>query len=152
MDVSAQWGLPPGFQPVRYIISEEAKDAVRGVLKPQEPVIISIGNEADTIAIVATPHRVLSVKTSGLGAGVKGAMIREYPWDGIFDIVITPMTHNVKLAFHFRSSDGRTVETGRRASMAKEQVENLMAFEKVGGQDVFRALLQVWNYKKTQAD
>lgn len=151
MDVAEQWGLPPGFAPVRYSISDDAKNALRGRLPAGEPVIISISNEGDTIAIVATPSRLFSVKTNSLGAGAAGANIREYPWEGVFDIVSTPMTHNLKIAVHFRSSDGKKVEVGRRAMLAKPHVDNLMPFEIEGGQQVFRSLLQVWNYKRALA-
>lgn len=151
MDQAAQWGLPPGFTPVRYVISDDAKVVVRDLLKPNEPVIVSISNEGDTIAIVATPFRVLVVKTAGLGAGRSGASVKEYPWEGIFDIVLSPLALNVKFAIHYRSVDGRTVEVGRRAMIAKPHVDNLMAYEKAGGQEVFKALLKIWNYKKAMA-
>ncbi|RYG75422.1 hypothetical protein EON80_00740 [bacterium] len=148
MDMAEQWGLPPGFAPVRYSISDDAKNALRGQLPAGEPVVISISNEGDTVAIVATPSRLFSVKTGSLGAGAGGASVREYPWEGVFDFVMTPMTHNLKIAIHFRSSDGRKVEVGRRAMMGKPVVDNLMPFEIEGGQQVYRALLQVWNYKR----
>jgi hypothetical protein len=151
MDMAEQWGLPPGFAPVRYIISDDAKNALRGRLPAGEPVVISISNEGDTVAIVATPSCLFSVKTGSLGAGAAGASIREYPWEGVFNLVVTPMTHNLKIAVHFRSSDGRKVEVGRRAMMAKPAVENLMPFEIEAGQQVFRALLQIWNYKRATA-
>jgi hypothetical protein len=152
MDMAQEWGLPPGFAPVRYIISDDAKNALRGQLPVGEPVIVSISNEGDTITIVATPSRLFTVKTGSLGAGALGASVREYPWEGVFNFVMTPMTHNLKIAVHYRSSDGRKIEVGRRAMMAKPAVENLMPFEIEAGTQVFRALLQVWNFKKAAAE
>ena len=153
MDVAEQWGLPPGFRPVRYVISDAAKAALRGVLGPNEPVIISISNEGDSVAIVGTPFRVFTVKTSELGgSGVSGANVKEFPWEGIQDIVLGPLSLNVKISLVYRSSDGRIVATGRKAALAKEHTDHLMAFEKVGGTEIFRALLQVKNYKKMVAE
>lgn len=151
MDVAEQWGLPPGFAPVRYSISDDAKNALRGRLPAGEPVIISISNEGDTVAIVATPSRLFSVKTGALGAGAAGVNVREFPWEGVFNFVAMPMTHNLKIAVHFRSSDGKKVEVGRRAMLAKPAIENLMPFEIEAGQQVFQALLQIWNYRKAMA-
>ncbi|MBW3635220.1 MAG: hypothetical protein KY445_01985 [Armatimonadetes bacterium] len=150
MDIAQQWGLPPEFVPVRYAISDDAKNALRGVLQAGEPVIVSIANEGDTVSIVATPQRLFTVKTAQYGAGAAGASVKEFPWAGIFDIVMTPMTLNLKIAVHYRSNDGRKAEVGRRAMLAKPAVENLMPFELVGGEEVFRALLQIWNSRRAE--
>jgi hypothetical protein len=146
MDFS-QWGLPQTFLPARYAISDEVKNALRGIISG-EPVLVSIANEGDTVSIVATPNRLFTIKTSQLGAGAAGASVREYPWEGVFDLVMTPMTHNLKIAVHFRTVDGRKPEVGRRAALGKPAIENLMPFESVAGAEVFRALLQLWNTKR----
>ena len=146
----ADWGLPPDFSPVRYALSDEAKNAIRPLLNPNEPVVVSLANEGDTVTIVATPQRVFVVKTGALGAGASGTNVREFPFEGIFDIVKRPQTHNLTLAIHYRSNDGKRVEVGRRALLARERVENLMPFEIAAGEDVFRALLQIWNWKRAQ--
>lgn len=148
MDSSQQWGLPPDFSPARFTISDEVKAALRARLTPGDPVVISIANESDTVSIVATPGCLWTVKTGSLGAGAAGVSIREYPWEGLTNIVQTPMTHNLKIALHFRSNDGRTVEVGRRAMLAKPAVENLMPFESEAGAEVCRALLQIWNTRR----
>lgn len=152
MDVAEKWGLPPGFRPIRFALSDATKESLRSVLNPNEPVIISISNEGDTVAIVATPTRVFSIKTTEMSAGASGASVRVYPWEGIFDLTMTPMTHNIKIAIEFRSSDGRTVEVGRKAKLAKPKTEQLTPFETVGGQEAFRGLLQIWNYKRSTAE
>ncbi len=151
MDSAQQWGLPPGFAPARYAISDEVKAALRGRLTAGDPVIVSIANESDTVSIVATPGRLFTVKTGGLGAGATGVAVREYPWDSIQNMVQTPMTHNLKIAVHFRSNDGRTIESGRRAILAKPAVENLMPFEIEAGTEVFSALMQIWNARRAAA-
>lgn len=147
MDITQQWGLPADFAPVRYAISDDVKNALRGSING-EPVLVTIANEGDTVSIVATPNRLFTIKTSQLGAGAAGVSVREYPWEGVFDLVMTPMTLNLKIAVHFRSNDGRKPEVGRRAALAKPAVENLMPFESVGGAEVFRAMLQLWNTKR----
>lgn len=150
MDSAQQWGLPPNFTPVRYAISDAAKAAVRPFLQANEPVVVSLGNEGDTIAIVGTPQRLLVIKTSTLGGGAAGAAVKEFPWEGLRDIVSRPQTLNLTLALHYNSNDGRRVEVGKRARLAKDAVDNLMAFELVAGQEVFVALLQISNWKKAQ--
>lgn len=144
--------LPPGFVPVRYAVSDEVKNALRPLLVAGEPVVVSIANESDTVSIVATPMRVFSVKTGALGAGAAGIATREYVWEAIFDIVQTPMTHNLKIALHFRSNNGKTIEIGRRALLAKPAVENLMPFENQAGSEVCHALLQLWNNARANAN
>jgi hypothetical protein len=144
--------LPPEFVPARYMISDEVKAALRPLLNAGEPVLVSIANESDTVSIVATPQRLFTVKTGALGSGAAGIAIREYPWLGVFDIVQTPMTHSLKIAVHFRSNNGKVVEVGRRALLAKPAVENLMPFENQSGSEVCRALLQLWNLARASAE
>ncbi len=144
--------LPPNFVPVRTAISDETKAALRPLLQERgEPVLVSIANESDTVSIVATASRMWTVKTGALGAGAAGVLVREYPWDAVFDLVQTPMTHNLKIALHFRSNNGKSIEVGRRALLAKPAVENLMPFENQSGTEVFRALLQLWNFHRAKA-
>ena len=137
--------LPANFVPARYAVSDEVKAALQPLFGVNEPVLVSISNESDTIAIVATPQRMWTVKTGALGAGATGVALREYPWEAVFNIVQTPMTHNLKIAIHFRSNNGKTIEVGRRALLAKPAIENLMPFENQSGSEVYEALLQLWN-------
>lgn len=143
--------LPPGFTPARFVISDEVKSALRPLLVLGEPVVVSIANESDTVSIVATPSCLFTVKTGSLGAGAAGVAVRQYPWEGVFDIVPTPMTHNLKIAIHFRSNNGKTIEVGRRAMLAKPAVEPLMPFENQSGSEVVAALLQLWNFHRQRA-
>lgn len=144
---SQQWGLPPDFSPVRYAISDAAKNALRPLLNG-EPVVISLANESDTVAMVATPERLFAVKTGELGSGAGGVALREFPWEGVENLVMTPVTHNLRIAVHYRTSNGKTVEVGRRARLAKAAVEYLMPFEKAAGEAVFEALRALWEWKK----
>lgn len=146
-DTAAQWGLPPGFQPVRHAIGDDVKSLIRDLLRPNEPVIVSIANEGNTISLIATPQRVFSVRT-GATAGVTGFNVREFPWEGIADLRLQAMPLNVKIAVHFRTSDGRTVEVGRRAAMGKPAVDNLMPFETAAGTAAFEAIHGIWHYKR----
>ena len=150
MDNNPNWGLPPAFTPVRYAVSDAAKSAVRPLLAANEPVIISLGNEGNSVSLVGTPRRLFVIKISDLGGGAAGAKIREFPWEGIAQIVKRPQTHNLTLALHFRSNDGKTVEVGRRAALAKPAVDNLMAFEIAAGEEIFLVLMQMVNWTKAQ--
>ena len=151
MDAATQWGLPPGFQPARYSVPDDVKEVVRGVLHANEPVIVSITNEGDNISIIATPERLLAVRAGGAGAGVTGYNVKEFPWEGITNLVLQQMALNAKFAIDYKTSDGRTVEVGRRAAMGKAAVDNLMPFEVTAGSEVFEALHAVWQYKKAMA-
>lgn len=151
MNAAAQWGLPPEFAPVRYAISDDAKNVVRGLLQPNEPVIVSISNEGDAVTIVATPYRVFVIKTNSYGAGASGAAVREFPYEGIERIVMRPQVLNLTLALHYRTSDGKKVEVGRRAKLAKPAVDNLMAFEIAAGEEVYDALFKIWEFKQNNA-
>jgi hypothetical protein len=149
MNNTQSWGLPPEFVPVRYALSDATKNALRGLMQPNEPVVVSIANEGDTVSLVATPERLFAVKTAQMGAGASGVSVKEFPWEGVFNLVMTPMSFNLKIAVHFRSNDGRKVEVGRRALLAKPAVENLMPFELAAGEEAFNALMQLWNNKRT---
>jgi hypothetical protein len=151
MDAATQWGLPPGFQPARFSVPDGVKEVVRGVLHANEPVIVSITNEGDNISVIATPERVLAVRAGGAGAGVTGFSVKEYPWAGITNLVLQQMALNAKYAIHYRTSDGRTVEIGRRAAMGKPAIDNLMPFESEAGAEAFEALHSVWQHKKAAA-
>ena len=151
MDAAQRWGLPPDFQPARYPVPDEVKEVVRGVLHANEPVIISITNEGDNISVIATPERLLAVRAGGAGAGVTGFSVKEYPWAGITNLVLQQMALNAKFAIHYRTSDGRTVEVGRRAAMGKAAVDNLMPFELNAGGQAFEALHSIWQHKRAAA-
>ncbi|HEX8237359.1 MAG TPA: hypothetical protein VF600_15470 [Abditibacteriaceae bacterium] len=146
-DAAVRWGLPPGFSPARFPIAEDVKELLRDMLRPGEPVIVTLGNEGNSIFIVATPQRVFSIR-SGLVAGITGFTVREFPWEGISDLRLQAAALNVKIAIHFKSTDGRTVEVGRRAALAKSAVDNLAPFETHAGTQAFEAIHTVWHYKK----
>ena len=148
MDVATQWGLPEGFQPVRYAISDSVKEILRGLLRPNEPVVISLANEGDTISLVGTPYRLFAVKTNPLMSGAAGNNARDFPWEAITDLKLGQAALNVKFSVHFRSSNGRTPEVGRRAAMGKPVVENYMPFESAAGQEVFAAMTAIIAHKR----
>ncbi|MBV9468374.1 MAG: hypothetical protein JO316_02225 [Abitibacteriaceae bacterium] len=147
VDPAVQWGLPPGFQPVRYAVSDEVKEVVRSLLQPNEPVIVSIANEGNTISLVATPYRLFSIRSGGIVAGVTGANVREFPWAGITNMVLQQAALNVKIVLHFKSSNGRDVEVGQRARLAKAATDNLMPFESAAGAEAFQAIYNVWQHR-----
>ena len=148
MSNAAQWGLPPEFSPARFPIPDDAKAAVRPMLGGAEPVVISLANDENAIALVGTPQRLLVVKLSGLSAGAAGVNVREFPWEGIARIVATPLSFQLKIALHFRSSNGRTVEVGRRAHLGKANVENLAGFDLDNGNAAVAAMMQIWESKR----
>ena len=148
MSNAAQWGLPPEFSPARFPIPDDAKAAVRPMLGEAEPVVISLANDENAIALVGTPQRLLVVKLSGLSAGAAGVNVREFPWEGIARIVATPLSFQLKIALHFRSSNGRTVEVGRRAHLGKANVENLAGFDLDNGNAAVAAMMQIWESKR----
>ena len=142
------WGLPEGFQPVRYPIPDAAKEVLRPLLTANEPVLVTLANEGNTITLVATPLRVLSVKTGEQVAGAAGAAVKEYPYEGITDMKIQSAAINVKIAIHFKTTNkGRTVEVGQRAKLAKDHVDNIMPFESTAGAEAFKAIYDVWVHK-----
>ena len=151
-DAALRWGLPPGFRPLCFPVATEVKELMRTLLNADEPVIATLANEGDSISVVATPHRVFSIR-SGMTAGVTGFTVREFPWEGISDLRLQSMPMNIKIAIHFKSTDGgRTAEVGRRAVMAKPAVDNLTLFESGAGTQVFEALYGIWQHKKSLPD
>src|SRR4028119_1290101 len=114
-DAAVRLGLPPGLMPARFPIADDVKDLIRDMLSPGEPVIVTLSNEGNSISLVATSQRVFSIR-SGLVAGVTGFTVREFPWEGISDLRLQAAALNVKISIHFKSTDGRTVEVGRRAA------------------------------------
>lgn len=147
-DPAVLWGLPPGFEPLRQPIPDAAKQVLLPMLSADEPVLVTIANEGDSITLVATPLRVLSVKTGGAQAGATGASVKEYPYEGITDMKIQSAAINVKIALHFKTTNnGRTVETGHRAKLAKDHVDNLMPFESTSGAEAFKAIYDIWVHK-----
>lgn len=147
-EVSTKWGLPAGFQPVRFAINDQVKQIIRGLLGANEPVIVTVANESDNVAIVATTQRVFTVRT-GQGAGVTGVTTREFPWEAITDMRLTQMGTNVKIAIHFKSKDGgRTAETGKRAAFGKDATDELKPFETNAGTTAFEAIHVVYHFQK----
>lgn len=150
MSIAEQWGLPPDFQPVRFEIQENVKAVMRDVLNANEPVIVSITNRSGSITLLATPQRLFSVKTGNLsGAGVTGCQVKEYPWEGIDKLIAQQAADNLRVALHYRSSNGVTVETGRRAKMGRPAVDYLTPFEWDNGSLAFAAIYAVWEAKKS---
>ena len=147
-NVATLWGLPDGFEPVRFPIPDAAKEAVRPLLSASEPVIVMLSNEGDSISLIATPLRVLVVKTGEQQAGATGASIKEFPYEGIADMKIQSAAINVKISLHFKSTNnGRTIEVGQRAKLAKDHVDNLMPFESMAGAQAFKAIYDVWVHR-----
>ena len=151
MDTSEKWGLPPGFSPVRFSIPDDAKNAVRGELGAGEPVIVSLCNEDEVVTLLATPERVISIRVQEMGVNAGQAQLKSFPWSGLFDITMRPQAATVSLVLEYRTSDnGKTVEVGKRAQLGKAKSDTFAPFSKNEGEAVFRALLQVWNWKKAQ--
>jgi len=146
-NAAVRWGLPPGFAPARYAISDGVKEVVRDLLGADEPVVVTLANEGDSISLVATPKRLFSIR-SGMGAGVTGFNVREFPWDGIADLRLQASSLNVKIAIHFKTVDGRIVEVGRRAALGKPAVDNLTPFEPSAGTQAFEAIHAIWHHKR----
>ncbi len=147
-DAANLWGLPDGFEPVRFPIPDAAKQAVRPILGANEPVLVMISNEGSSVTIIATPLRVLSVKTGDSQAGATGASVKEYPYEGITDMKIQSAAINVKIAIHFKTTNnGRTAEVGQRMKLAKDHVDNVMPFESTGGAQAFKAIYDIWVHK-----
>src|SRR5689334_4251724 len=120
MDTALRRGLPEGFTPIRYAISEETKDMIRGLLEPREPVVATIANERDTVIVRATPQPLFTIKTKTLGgAGVTGFSTKQFPSEAITNLVLQPASMNVVFQTHYKSNDGIKIEVGRRAKMAK---------------------------------
>ena len=148
MDIAQRWGLPESFTPIRYAISEETKEMMRGVLEPNEPVVATIANEGDTVIVIATPQRLFTIKTKTIGgAGVTGFNTKVFPWEAITNLVLQPATLNVVFQIHYKSNDGIKVEVGRRAKMAKDTTDKVMPFETEAGTQFFQAVYGIWHHK-----
>ena len=151
MDISEKWGLPPDFQPARFPISDVAKIAVRPVLGAGEPIIVSLQNDEELLSILATPGRILVIRAQEMGIGAGGAVVKSFPWPGVFDLTMRPQAFNVSLVIEYRTSDGgKTVEIGRRAQLAKPKSDIFAGFPKAEGEAVFQALVLLWNWKRAQ--
>lgn len=147
--------LPADFAPVRYAIPDEAKNALRGRVTAEDPILVTLSNEGQTASLVATANRLFVIKTGQMGMNTLGgsvtpsAQIREFPWEGVTHFTMTPMTYNVKFTLSYRTSNGKTVEVGIRARMGKPASEHVAAFETVAAEEAFAALTQLWNLKRT---
>ncbi len=151
MDISEKWGLPPDFQPVRFAIPDDAKNALRPVLGANEPVIISLTNDEELVSLVATPGRILSLRTQEIGVSAGNAQVKAFPYPAIFNLTLRPQPLIVSLVIEYRTSDnGKTVEIGRRALLAKPKADTLTGFSKEQGEAAFNALTLLWNWKKEQ--
>jgi len=149
MNIAEQWGLPPEFQPVRFPVSDDVREILRGALQSGEPVIISITNRPGAIALLATPSRIFYLKMGGLsGVGVTGCKMKEFPWEGITNLIAQQGADNLKIAVHYRTSNGSNVEVGQRAALAKPAVDHLAAFDLEKGMQAFNALHSVWQHKR----
>ena len=150
MDTAQRWGLPEGFTPVRYPLADEVKDVVRGVLAPGEPAIVTIANEGATVSVVATPQRLLVVKSGAAGAGVTGFNVKEFVWEAITNLIFQPVSINCKYSISYRTSGGGKVETGRRAKMGKDAKDDVAPFEHVAGEEAFQAMYAIWHHQMMQ--
>jgi hypothetical protein len=149
MDNAQRWGLPEGFTPVRYPIDESVKEVVRGVLAPGEPAVVTIANEGATVSVIATPQRLIVVKSGAAGAGVTGFNTKEYPWEAITNLVFHPVSINCKYSICYKSSGGK-VATGTRAKLGKDAKDDVMPFENVAGEEAFQAIYAIWHHKMMQ--
>jgi len=153
MNIAEKWGLPADFQPTRFPIIQDVKEALREVLQANEPVIVSITNRAGTITLLATPWRIFSVKIGGLsGVGVTGCKVKEFPWEGVTNLVAQHAADNLKIAVHYRTSNGERVETGIRAALGKPAVDHLAAFDLENGTQAFNAINSIWQYKRQESN
>lgn len=150
MDSAQRWGLPEGFATIRYPLAPEVKEVARGVLAPDEPAIVTLANEAQTVSIIATPQRLLVMKSGAAGAGVTGFNTKEYPWEAITNLIFAPVSVNCKFSICYRTTGGSKVETGRRAKMGKDAKDEVMPFEHAAGEEVFQAIYAIWHHKMMQ--
>lgn len=151
-ETAARWGLPADFAPVRYPIDGEVKEVLRPLLSAGEPVLVTLSNIEGTVSVVATPQHLFAIRSGDAIAGVTGFAVREFPWAGITKLVLQQAGTHLKFAIGFRSSNGRTVEVGRRAALGKDAVENLMPFESASGHETFAAIYQLWEFFKNAPD
>jgi hypothetical protein len=149
MDIAQSWGLPEGFSPVRYPIEDGVKDVVRGVLVANEPVVVTVANESATVSVVATPQRLLVVKSGAAGAGLTGFNTKEFPWEAITNLIFAPVSINCKYSICYKSASGK-VATGTRAKLGKDAKDDVMPFETVAGEEAFQAIYAIWHYKMMQ--
>ena len=145
-DAASRWGLPQGFTPVLMPLPDEIKSALRPRFQANEPVIISLSNEGDSVFLVATTERVWTVR-SGMTAGTGGVNVREYSWHEIADLKMLQSPLNIKITLSFHSRDGRKPESGPRAKQWKLHTDALMPFESARGVQAFQALQNVWIHK-----
>lgn len=151
MDASEKWGLPPAFQPVRFAIPDAAKTAVRSVLGANEPVIVSLTNDEELVALVGTPGRIISIRTQEMGVSAGNSQVKSFPWPGIFNLTLRPQPLIVSLVIEYRTSDnGKTVEIGRRAGLAKPKADTFAGFSREQGEAAFDALTLLWRWKIEQ--
>lgn len=140
-----KWGLPAGFEPVRFEVTDQVKEVMRDILHAGEPVIVSLTNRSASLTALATPQRFFSVKTGDLnGVGVTGCVVKEYPWQGINRLVAQQAADTLRIAVHYRTINGRSVEVGRRAAMGKDAVDHLTPFDWNQGSIAFAAIETVW--------
>ncbi len=146
VDPAVRWGLPPGFRPVVTPVPDELKELLREMLRANEPIVASIGNEGDSIFLVASTERLFSARR-GATAGVTGWTIREYEWLAITDLRLQSAPLNVRITVSFHSRDGRKAESGRGAKQWKLHTDALAPFETARGSEVFQAIQSVWVHK-----
>ena len=127
-------------------VPDELKDMLREMLRPNEPVLAALGNEGDSIFIVASTERFFSARR-GATAGVTGWTIKEYVWPAIVDMKMQTASTNVRITISFHSRDGRTPESGPRAKQWKIVNDSLAPFETARGSEVYEAVQSVWIHK-----
>jgi len=149
MDSATRWGLPAGFVPLRNAVSDEVKNAVRAALLPSEPVVVTLANEANNVALVATPQRLFAIRSGTASAGATGFSIREYPWHALTRLTMQQASNALKFSIAFKSSDGKTVAIGRRAALAREATDHFMPFEPTTGHAAFAAFYQIWEHQRS---
>lgn len=150
MDSAQKWGLPEGFTPLRLPIDDEVKSVVRGVLQPQEAVVVTIANESGTVTVIGTTSRLLTIKSGTAGAGVTGFQTKEYPWEALTNLVLQPASLNVVYRIDYKTSGGGKVEVGRRARMGKDASDKVMPFDTQDGTRAFEALYSILEHKKAE--
>jgi hypothetical protein len=99
--------------------------------------------------VIATPQRLIVVKSGAAGAGVTGFNTKEYPWEGITNLVFQPVSINCKYSICYKSSGGK-VATGTRAKLGKDAKDDVMPFETVAGEEAFQAIYAIWHHKMMQ--
>ena len=148
MDIAERWGLPEGFRPVRHPIEEEVKAVAREVLGANEPVLVSISNGEGTVSVLATPQRLIVMKSGASAAGATGFNTKDYAWDGVTNLIFAPVSLNCKYSICYKTTGGGKVETGRRAKMGKDAKDDVMPFEPAAGEEAFNAIYAIWHHKK----